>query len=108
MTDSKELVSSLYWKMRRRQCRREKRLTSAIGAVCGLLTLCLVALVFSGGRHSVSTARVYSGAIMLFTNAGGYVLTALAAFMAGAIITAVLMRRRAAERKHNGSEDMTE
>ena len=104
MTDSQELVSSLHRKMLRRRRNREKRLTSAIGAVCGLLTLCLAALVFGGGTHSVGTAGVYSGATMLFEDAGGYVLTALAAFMAGVIVTVILLRRRKQEEHRTNHE----
>ena len=45
---------------------------------------------------------------MLFENAGGYVMTAVLAFMAGVIITVVLMRRRAKQKDTHGTEDMTE
>ena len=37
---------------------------------------------------------MYGGAPLLYENAGGYVLVAVLAFMAGAIITAMLLKKR--------------
>ena len=60
-----------------------------------LLALCLLLVIGAAGAvHPGGTAGLYSGATMLFENAGGYVLVAVLAFMAGVVITAVLLRRR--------------
>ena len=107
MQNSEGLVSSLHLKMLQRRRKREKRRTSAIGAVCAGLTLCLVALVFGNGLHTVGTAGVYSGAAMLFENAGAYVLTAILAFMLGVVVTVILLRRRKQE-EHKTNADETE
>ena len=42
----------------------------------------------------VFIAGPYSGAMMLFENAGAYVLVALLAFMAGVVLSVLLIRRR--------------
>ena len=93
MRDQEELVSSLHMRMRRKRRVRERRLTSAMGAACAGLSLCLVALVFGGGLHPAGTASMYSGAAILFEDAGPHVLTALVAFMLGVVVTAALMRK---------------
>ena len=105
---AEELVAALHGRMETRRRRKERRTTAWLTAGCLGLALCLGTLVFGGAAHPGGTAGMYSGATMLFEDAGGYVLTALAAFMAGVIITVVLMRRSAAERKDNGSEERTE
>ena len=57
--------------------------------------LCCARLIFDGGAaHSGGVAGTYSGAMMLFENAGGYILAAIIAFMAGVLITALLIKNR--------------
>lgn len=94
MRTTEELVSSLRLRMLRKRQTRERQLTSATGVACAGLTLCLAALVFGGGLHPVGTAGVYSGASILFEDAGAYVLTALLAFMLGVVVTATLLPGR--------------
>lgn len=104
MTD-RELVEALHTRMAARRRIRERRRTAALGAGCAGLTLCLMAFIF--GRdisREGQTAGPYSGATLLFGDAGAYVAAALAAFMAGAVITALCVRYRL---KH-GSEQKTE
>ncbi len=94
MTDSNELVASLHRKMGARRRRREKRRTQALGAACAVLSICLAVLVFGGEGHPMGTAGVFSGAAILFESAGGYVLAALLAFMAGVGVTVLIQRLR--------------
>ncbi len=103
MRDSKELVASLHLRMERKRQKRDKLLTSVIGTVCTALAICLAVLVFGGSLHPVGTAGVYSGASILFENAGGYVLTALLAFMLGVVVTVILMRRKKQGGKNNAN-----
>ena len=103
MRNSEELVTSLHLRMLQKRQKREKRVTSVIGAAWAGLMLCLVALVFGGSLHPFGTADVYSGASILFENAGPYVLVAIAAFMAGVVIT-VLIKRQQAGNGQSGSK----
>ena len=105
---AEELVAALHGRMETRRRRKERRTTAWLTAGCLGLALCLGTMVFGGAAHPGGTAGVYSGATMLFENAGGYVMTAVLAFMAGVIITVVLMRRRAKQKDMHGTEDMTE
>lgn len=50
------------------------------------------------------TAGIYSGATMLFANAGGYVLVAIGAFMVGVIITVVLRNKRNKQKREEKSK----
>ena len=45
---------------------------------------------FRRKAHSVGTAGIYTGASMLFNDAGPYVLTVVIAFMLGVLITVLL------------------
>ncbi len=104
MRTEDELVASLHTRMARREYARERRTTSALGALCAALTLCLASLIFGGAAHPGGTAGVYSGAAMLYESAGGYVLTALVAFMLGVAVTAALKGKR----KKQKTEEETE
>lgn len=46
------------------------------------------------GQRVLVTVGPYSGATMLFENAGGYMLLAVAAFMTGVVVTAALIKKR--------------
>ncbi len=65
------------------------------GSGCAGPIPCPLTLILD--RHmsrAMSTAGLYPGAEMIFENAGPFVLTALAAFMAGAGIAAIFLRER--------------
>lgn len=58
------------------------------------LFLCLLGLTPAFDTGHGLTGDVSAGASLLSDGAGGYVLTAVLAFMAGVILTAVLLRRK--------------
>lgn len=99
MRTEDELVASLHERMDRRRSARERHTLGALGALCLALTLCLASLLFGGAAHPGGTAGVYSGAAMLYESAGGYVLTALVAFMLGAAVTTALRLQREKEKR---------
>ena len=95
MKTNEERIQALHARADVLQRTRERRKTEAIGASCVVLAFCLLFTVFgSGGMHPGGVAGMYSGATMLFEGAGPYVLIAVLAFMAGVIVTAVLIRNR--------------
>lgn len=101
---AEERVTALHEKMDAMRRRKEIRKTRIIGAVNASLAACLVFLIFGGGTaHFGGTAGMYSGSTMLFENAGGYVLLAVGAFMAGVIAT-VLIKRSQNKRKELSDE----
>ena len=97
MMTAQERVISLHERMEALQRTQERRKTAALGASCHVLTICLLLLIFGGASHSGGTAGLYSGAVLMFENAGGYVLTAVVAFVIGVIITVAIIWNR--ERK---------
>jgi hypothetical protein len=102
MMTSEERIGSLHTKMAARRKWREKRTIRQMSAACAALTLCLVFLVFGGGAHPGGTAGVYTGAAMLFTGAGAYVLTAVVAFMLGVAITVFIKWKQDRQRQTEG------
>ena len=99
---TEERVLALHARMDALRRVRERRKTGAIGAASLVLTICLILLVFSGGGlHPGGAVGLYSGATMLFEGAGAYVLIAIIAFMAGVIVTVVLIRNREKEIDQN-------
>ena len=92
---AEERVASLHTRMEARERKQERRKTSLLGAACAVLTVCLLVLVFGGtAAHRGGAVEMYSGSIMLFENAGGYVLTALIAFVVGMLATLLGLRYR--------------
>ena len=86
-------VEILHKKMSDRKLMKERRKTGAIGAAGMILTVCLIFIVFSDGMlHSGGPPGLYSGSIMLFAEAGPYILVAIVAFMAGVIVTILIKR----------------
>ena len=94
MRTPEERVAALHLRMAALRERKERRKTAALGAGCASLALCLMLLIFGGGAGRGSTAGEYTGATLLFEDAGPYVLLALIAFMAGVIITVLCIRYR--------------
>ena len=94
MMTAQERVASLHERMEALQRTKERQKTIALGASCDFMTICLLMLVFSGASHTVGSASLYSGAVLMFENAGGYVLTAVVAFVIGVIVTAAIIWNR--------------
>lgn len=93
---AEERVASLHARMDALREKRERRKTAALGASCAALAAGLVLLIFSEGTGGPGgTASLYSGATILSENAGGYVPLAVAAFIAGVIITVLCIRHGA-------------
>ena len=106
MRTQEERVSDLHLRMAERNRTRERRKTGLMNAASAVLTVCLLLII--GERsfaHHGGTAGMYSGAMMLFENAGAYVLVALLAFMIGAAVAVVCIHR---QRKEKREETETE
>ena len=99
MRTASERVSAMHERAQRMRREREKAGLAAFGTANGALFLGLCALIFGTGRgHGGVSPGAFTGAAMLFDNAGGYVLVALIAFAAGTAITAGILRYR---KKHS-------
>ena len=79
-------------RLRKQKAQAAARLYSACSAVlCILLVLCIGSVSRAGAAGMGPTAY---GAFLLPADAGGYVLTAVLAFLLGVIITLVILKRR--------------
>ena len=91
----RERSDALHARMKARRQRRRMLKTSALWAACAVLAVCLLWCIAGGGTlNTGGIAGIYSGSTMIFEDAGPYVLLATAAFMAGVIVTVILMRRK--------------
>ena len=95
MRTTDEMVLAVHERMHKIQRRQETARISAAGSSCALLFAAVIALIvrFGGMQHKVLPSA-YSGASLLADDVGGYILTALIAFMAGAAIVAVIRAKR--------------
>ena len=105
MRTAEERIEALHSRMENLQQAKERRIDALLGAGCGMLTILLAALIFVNGSSNGATAGIYSGATMLLEDAGGYVLAAVAAFMVGVIVTAVILGARKRQKNQAEKED---
>ena len=106
---TEERIQSLHARMNDLRRARERRKTNAVGGACIVLAVCLILLLFGGGMSYIGgPAGMYSGASMLFGNAGGYVLVALIAFTAAVIITVLCIRHRMRHKETLGGNNNRE
>ncbi len=106
MRTQEEMRLAVHNRMKELQRRRDNRLIAVAGSSCATLMVALVALIarFGGLRHEVLSSE-YAGASLLADDVGGYVLVALAAFMAGAAIVAFLRARSKKQDKETNKEE---
>lgn len=100
MRTQEELVVSLHERMDGRKRMQERRKTGMLRAATAIMTMCLLLVIYgeSAARYG-GTAGQYSGATMIFENAGAYVLVALLAFMTGAAVSVACIHKQRKERK---------
>ena len=77
--------------------RRERRMTAAVCAICPALVLGIAAVFSESGTSGLISAGAGDGAsgygsVLLHDGANAYVLTAVAAFAAGAVITVLCLK----------------
>ena len=94
MMTAEERVASLHARMRKRRQVQETRKTAFMGAGCLAMACGLLTLIIGSSGQSYRQEGGYSGATMLFEGAGPFVLTAVIAFMAGVVISVILIRRQ--------------
>ncbi|MCR5282659.1 MAG: hypothetical protein K6E18_04765 [Lachnospiraceae bacterium] len=85
-----ERVEKLHQRVEQRTQEKRQREKAVLSMSSCLLCLGLFVLIASGGAHHDLMPDTYTGSIMMFENAGGYVLTALLAFMLGVVVTVLV------------------
>ena len=81
--------------------RRRERDILYLTAVCSCILLAVLIPVVNGisGPSAEGPGDVFTGASLLDESAGGYILIALAAFMAGVVITVICIKTREKKNK---------
>ncbi len=105
MISSKERISLIHTRAARIKRRQEKNTITGIGGLCAVLLILLSGMMnipVTNDQLSDSTG-MYAGSSLLDASAGGYVLTAVVAFMVGVIITVIC--KKYVERKDLTRED---
>lgn len=95
MYDNAERIRLVIEKSVELRRRREKRKIVAL-KYASVISACLLVYCISAFSENYESGTVtgHYGAILLVNGIGGYVLTAVLAFIAAAIITAVCMKKR--------------
>ena len=105
MRTNEEMLQAVHQKVHAIEQRQINIKTAITGGVCTTLAAVLLFLFisFGGGQHRILSSN-YSGASLLADDVGGYILVALAAFLAGAGIVAFLRARRKKQQRSGDEE----
>lgn len=101
MRTQEEYLRDIHKRAAKMRQARERRRTAAWSAVCVMLTVLLVAETVT--PHAPDTGLL-TGTSLLATETGGYVLTAVVAFMLGVAVTVLLRRSQERRTKEDDSE----
>ena len=106
MNREEELLRKVHKRAEELREKREKRMTAALFTGGGILTAAAAAVVLSVSvpQHPL-TESGFAGASLLSDSAGGYVLAAVLAFMAGVVVTLACVRYR--QKKEEDGEKNT-
>ena len=85
--------------------RARKRALRALGTACFALLAALTWAVSGATGLESSAVTGAGGAMLLYEDAGGYVLVGVAAFAAAVVITALCMKYRNREKKRDTEEE---
>jgi len=77
--------------IRKRKCRQEMSILSGTSLLLTTAIISILFLISGGVGGGITVGRNY-GTLLLKAGAGGYVLAAVAAFIAGALITILCVR----------------
>ena len=91
--------------LRRRQTKTALLVSGGFGSA--LLVLLAVFTVQVSGAPSAITGSGFAGSSLLSENTGAYVLTAVLAFMAGAVVTILIRGRKEVGRKPKNESEQT-
>ena len=89
MKSSEERINLVHMRAREIKKTRDKRIKVSSGCLCVMLLSSLVTVIgtFTTRYSASDNPALYTGASLLDSSAGGYVLTAVVAFMVGVVIT---------------------
>ena len=106
MCDTTDRVARV--RARTRQLRRrarEKRAIGALSALCAALVAALAGTISALTQASPAAGPGMYGSMLLYQDAGGYVLVGVASFTAAVVITALCMKYRNREKKRDTEEE---
>ena len=105
MHDTTERIKRVKLKVRKLQRASESRLINALSVLCIILSLSLVGVigVMTGG--SWGTISGLYGTMLLYEDAGGYVLVGVIAFVVAVTITILCLRYRGNIKKAPTNKD---
>lgn len=99
MYDTATRVRLVKKSIRRKQRIRERHLLYGLSALCLLLFVSLAGVIGAASGYGHCASLSLYGSILLYKDAGGYVLVGILSFTAAVIITVFCIRYR--KRKHS-------
>jgi len=105
MCDTTARVARVRARTRQLRRKREKRAAGALSALCAALAAALAGTISALTQASPAAGPGMYGSMLLYQDAGGYVLVGVASFTAAVVITALCMKYRNREKKRDTEEE---
>lgn len=99
MYDTATRVKLVKKRIRQKQRAREQHIIHGLSALCLLLFVSLAGVIGAASGYGHCASLSLYGSILLYKDAGGYVLVGILSFTAAVIITVFCIRYR--KRKHS-------
>ncbi len=94
MRDTTERIKRIKLRVKKLQRTSETRLINALSALCIILSLSLVGVIGAMTGGSWAAVSGLYGTMLLYEDAGGYVLVGIITFAVAVIITTLCLRYR--------------
>ena len=93
MRNTEERIQRLHERAEQLRVRRERRITAMAAFACLVLFAAILGIVHQiSGEISDVAGNAYTGASLLSSEAGAYILVAVIAFMLGVVITVIVRK----------------
>ena len=109
MYDTAERVGRVRLRAGQLRRKKENRLLGGLSSLCAVLAFSLIGSIaaMTGGAQGGMVSGLY-GAMLLFEDAGGYVLAAVLSFAAAVVITVLCIHSREKTKKNKNNDNAKE
>lgn len=105
MYDTSVRVTRVQARVRQLRRKRDKNTIVGLSALCLALLSCLVGTMSALMDSTPSATPGMYGSMLLYQNAGGYVLVGVVSFTVAMVVTALCIKYRNKEKKQNKEEE---
>ncbi len=109
MLETAERIRRVQLRAKELHRKRENRFLGGLSIICAVLAFSLIGgICVMTGSGQVCTVTDFYGAMLLYEDAGGYVLAGVLSFAAAVLITVLCIRSREKTKRNNNNTERNE